>query len=170
MNQIQEFTEFRGQSKRNAGPSDLLLPKHLEEFLRIKLRKHGNLKNYFHYLIVKFQKKNLFSKFPDTAFRKTLYQSKRQNLIRISFRPDHQDWYEAKLAGFYFGVSICKLFSRLVDTDRDEGFPIPNWKTAILKLEREKVRPIHFYFTILSNKKMILKRLSKGQNFELNTA
>ncbi|MBM9502548.1 DUF1564 family protein [Leptospira sp. 201903071] len=170
MNQSEEFTEFRGRSQKNAGPSDLLLPKHLEGFLRIKIRKHGNLKNYFHYLIVRFQKRSLFSKFPDTAFRKTLYQSKKQNLIRFSFRPDHQDWYEAKLSSFYFGISICKFFSRLVDLDRDEDLPISNRGTEILKLEKEKVRPFHFYFTILSNKKIILKRLSKGQNFELNTA
>ncbi|MBM9579678.1 DUF1564 family protein [Leptospira sp. 201903070] len=170
MNKSKGFTEFRGRSKKNANPSDLLLPKHLEGFLRIKIRKHGNLKNYFHYLILKFQKRNLFSNFPDTAFRKTLYQSKKQNLIRLSFRPDHQDWYEAKLSSFYFGISICKLFSRLVDLDREEDVPISNRKLEILKMEKEKASPLYFYFTILSSKKMILKKLSKGQNFELNTA
>lgn len=170
MNQIQETTEFYGKSKKNVGPSDLLLPKHLEGYLKKKIKKHGNLKNYFHYVMIKFQKKNLFSKFPDAAFRKTLYQSKKQNLIRFSFRPDHQDWYEAKLASFYFGISICKLFSRLVDNDREEDLPLENQKIEILRMERENLRPIYFYFTILSNQKMILKRLSKRQNFQLNTA
>lgn len=170
MNQIQEFTEFHGKSKRSVGPSDLLIPKHLEGFLRKRIRRHGNLKNYFHYLIIKFQNKNLFSKFPDTAFRKTLYQSKRQNLIRLSFRPDHQDWYEAKLVGFYFGISICKFFSGLVDSDRDEDISLQNEKTEILRLERGTVNPIYFYYTIFSNKRMILKRLSRRRNFELNTA
>ncbi|EMF80710.1 PF07600 family protein [Leptospira weilii serovar Topaz str. LT2116] len=112
------FHRIPRQIQKNTGPSDLSIPVHWNKFIQIK--KHKNLKNYFHYLMLKFQKRNLFYKFTDTAFRKTLYQSKNQQLIRYSFRPDHQNWYEAKFAGFYFGISVCKFFSRLVDLDREE--------------------------------------------------
>ncbi len=151
-------TEFRGKSQKNTAPSDLLIPAHLNQFIQIQIKKHKNLKNYFHYLILKFQKRNLFYKFTDTAFRKTLYQSKNLQLIRYSFRPDHQDWYEAKFAGFYFGISVCKFFSRLIDLDRKEDSQFKNLADELIKLGKQKT-PFHFYFTIFSDQKSILKKL-----------
>ncbi|WP_061249538.1 DUF1564 family protein [Leptospira alstonii] len=168
-NHLNDFTEFKGKSKKDIGPSDLLVPTHLDTFIRKQIKRHKNLKNYFHYLMLKFQKRNLFSKFPDTAFRKTLYQSKYQRLIRYSFRPDHQDWYEAKFAGFYFGISVCKLFSRLVDLDREEDSQSKNLADELIKFRKQEV-PLHFYFTIFSNQKLILKKILFGKNFELNSA
>ncbi|UML79183.1 DUF1564 family protein [Leptospira kirschneri] len=164
---LKNFTEFKGKSKKDFGPSDLLVPLHLESYLYKQIKKHKNLKNYFHYLILKFQKRNLSSKFPDTAFRKTLYQSKNQQLIRYSFRPDHQDWYEAKFIGFYFGLSVCRLFSRLVDLDREEDLQIINLAEELIKLGKQTIH-LHFYFKILSNRKMISKKMLVGKNFELN--
>ncbi|TGK16999.1 DUF1564 family protein [Leptospira kmetyi] len=169
-NRLKDFTEFKGKSKKDTGPSDLLVPMHLESFVRKQIKKHKNLKNYFHYLLFKFQKRNLFSKFQDSAFRKTLYQSKNQQLLRYSFRPDYQDWYEAKFAGFYFGISICRFFSQLVDLDKEEDFQFKNLQDGLFKLGREEERPLHFYFTIFSNRKLILKKLMRGKNFELNSA
>ncbi|EKT86107.1 hypothetical protein LSS_14129 [Leptospira santarosai serovar Shermani str. LT 821] len=162
------FTEFRGKSQKDTGPSDLLIPAHLDQFIQIQIKKHKNLKNYFHYLMLKFQKRNLFSKFLDTAFRKTLYQSKNQKLVRYSFRPDYQDWYEAKFAGFYFGISVCKFFSRLVDLDREENSQIKNLADELIKLGKQKA-PFHFYFSIFSDQKSILKKFVCGKNFELNS-
>ncbi|WP_317660886.1 DUF1564 family protein, partial [Leptospira borgpetersenii] len=43
-------TEFRGKSQKNTAPSDLLIPAHLNQFIQIQIKKHKNLKNYFHYL------------------------------------------------------------------------------------------------------------------------
>ncbi|EMO29091.1 hypothetical protein LEP1GSC170_0722 [Leptospira interrogans serovar Bataviae str. HAI135] len=54
---LKNFTEFKGKSKKNSGPSDLLVPIHLENYLHKQIKKHKNLKNYFHYLILKFLKK-----------------------------------------------------------------------------------------------------------------
>ncbi|TGM03398.1 DUF1564 family protein [Leptospira yasudae] len=167
---IKSFTEYKGQSQRNSGPSDLLIPLYLESYVLKQIRKHKNLRNYFHFLIVKFQKKNLFSKFSDTAFRKTLYQSKHLQLIRYSFRPDHQDWYEAKFAGFYFGISVCRFFSRLVDLEIEDDSKIKNLREELIKLTKMEIGPFHFYFTIISNRKFILKKLVRGKNFELNSA
>lgn len=53
-------TEFRGKSQKNTAPSDLLIPAHLNQFIQIQIKKHKNLKNYFHYLILKFQKEIYF--------------------------------------------------------------------------------------------------------------
>ncbi|QIP65043.1 hypothetical protein LICSK_13880 [Leptospira interrogans serovar Copenhageni] len=53
---LKKFTEFKGKSKKDSGPSDLLVPIHLENYLHKQIKKHKNLKNYFHYLILKFQK------------------------------------------------------------------------------------------------------------------
>ncbi|TGL74813.1 DUF1564 family protein [Leptospira yasudae] len=167
---IRSFTEYKGRSQPNSGPSDLLIPLYLESHVLKQIRKHKNLRNYFHFLIVKFQKKNLFSKFSDTAFRKTLYQSKHLQLIRYSFRPDHQDWYEAKFAGFYFGISVCRFFSRLVDLDIEDDSQIKNLREELIKLTKTEIGPLHFYFTIISNRKIILKKLVRGKNFELNSA
>ncbi|EMY78969.1 PF07600 family protein [Leptospira weilii serovar Ranarum str. ICFT] len=168
-NHLNIFTEFKGKSKKDTGPSDLLIPTYLDAFIQKQIKKHKNLKNYFHYLILKFQKRNPFSKFPDTAFRKTLYQPKCLRLIRYSFRPDYQDWYEAKFAGFYFGISVCRLFSRLADLDREEDSQSKNLEDELIKLRKQEV-PLHFYFTIFSNQKLILKKILYEKNFELNSA
>lgn len=98
-------------------------------------------------MILKFQKRDLSSKFPDTAFRKTLYQSKNQQLIRYSFRPNYQDWYKAKFIGFYFSLSVCRLFSRLVDLDREEDLQIINLAEELIKLGKQK---FIFIFTLKS--------------------
>ncbi|AAS71285.1 PF07600 family protein [Leptospira interrogans str. FPW1039] len=166
---LKKFTEFKGKSKKDSGPSDLLVPIHLENYLHKQIKKHKNLKNYFHYLILKFQKRDLSSKFPDAAFRKTLYQSKNQQLIRYSFRPDYQDWYKAKFIGFYFSLSVCRLFSRLVDLDREEDLQIINLAEELIKLGKQKIH-FHFYFKIFSNSKIISKKMLLGKNFELNSA
>ncbi|EMM74015.1 hypothetical protein LEP1GSC043_4102 [Leptospira weilii str. Ecochallenge] len=38
-----------------------------------------------------------------------------------------------------------------------------------IKLGKQKT-PLHFYFTIFSDRKSILKKLVYGKNFELNSA
>ncbi|EMY25808.1 hypothetical protein LEP1GSC115_2820, partial [Leptospira interrogans serovar Australis str. 200703203] len=44
---LKKFTEFKGKSKKDSGPSDLLVPIHLENYLHKQIKKHKNLKNYF---------------------------------------------------------------------------------------------------------------------------
>ncbi|XDD49546.1 DUF1564 family protein [Leptospira sp. WS92.C1] len=165
------FTSYKGKSRINLNPSDLLIPVHLEKFFLKRIRKHKTLKNYFHILIVRFRSKKQFSKFPDTAFKKTLYQSKNQKLIRYSFRPDHQDWYEAKCIGFYFGISVCHFFSRLVGLDREEDSGVFNFRNEFLEFRKPKTSGyLYFSLKIISEQKMIFKSLFQEKNFELNSA
>ncbi|MDV6236776.1 DUF1564 family protein [Leptospira ellisii] len=173
---FQYFTEFNGKPRPNSGASDLLIPFHLKGLIEQKIRKHGNLKNYFHFLIYKFHKKHLLSAFPDSAFRRTLYQSKNQNLIRYSFRPHHEDWYKAKIAGFYFGISICRLFARLIDLDKEEDSEqidhnrIRRIHRGGFSYSKGILRPLHLHLTILNDPQMILKKLLLGRKFRSNTA
>ncbi|TGK29489.1 DUF1564 family protein [Leptospira gomenensis] len=173
---FQYFTEFNGRSISNSGTSDLLVPFHLKIFIEQKIRKHRNLKNYFHFLINRFHKKHLLTVFPDSAFRKTLYQSKNQNLVRYSFRPNHEDWYKAKIAAFYFGISVCRLFARLVDMDKEESREEIHYSEINKRYRRDFsyskgiLQPFHLHLTIFGNPQMILKKLLLGRKFQLDTA
>ncbi|AXR64718.1 DUF1564 family protein [Leptospira mayottensis] len=159
---FQTLSQSFKTNPKNTGPSNLLIPGHLNKFIQIK--KYKNSKNYFHYLMFKFQKRNLFYKFTDTTFRKTLYQSKNQQLIRYSFRPNHQDWYEAKFAGFYFGISVCKFFSRLIDLDREEDSQFKNLENELIKLGKQK---IPFHFTIFFRPKIDFEETRVRKKFRV---
>ncbi|MCH5434721.1 DUF1564 domain-containing protein, partial [Leptospira interrogans serovar Canicola] len=65
--------------------------------------------------------------------------------------------------------SVCRLFSRLVDLDREEDLQIINLAEELIKLGKQKIH-FHFYFKIFSNSKMISKKMLLGKNFELNSA
>ncbi len=111
----------------------LLIPKEYWEELHLKLENFGSLKNYFAYLLRKYEIYLKSGIIPHSCRLKTEYQAKGQNLIRKDFEPWKKDWFMMKLYRAAFNFSINKLFVLLLRLDLFDFAEVVN-STAKLDL------------------------------------
>ena len=95
----------------------LLIPEEYWEELHIKIESYASLKNYFAYLLQKYEIYLKSGVVPYSSRLKTEYQEKGQNLIQKSFEPWKKDWFVMKLYRAAFNFSINKLFVLLLRLD-----------------------------------------------------
>ena len=96
--ELKEMDEVVGTS------CTVLIPKEYWEELHLKIKNYGSLKNYFAYLLAKYEIYLKSGIVPYSSRLKTEYQEKGQNLIRKDFEPTKKDWFVMKLyrAAFNF--------------------------------------------------------------------
>ncbi|TGK32717.1 DUF1564 family protein [Leptospira gomenensis] len=119
MNQKRKFTHER-QFRKKRFTADLYIPKELYSYAIVKIKKNKNLTTYLSLLLKNYKTTTLRTQKPHKSDR-TLYQKGSQSLIRFSFRPENLDWAELRAIARYLGISMCKTFILLMETEKQEG-------------------------------------------------
>lgn len=97
--------------------STLLIPeKHYRKFQE-KIVRHCGVRAYITYLLMKYKIHIANGMIPSYCNHTTKYQEKNQNLIKVSFRPNLDDWAELKLYRISFGMSISAFLVYLLIAD-----------------------------------------------------
>jgi len=97
--------------------STLLIPeKHYKKFIE-KIVRHNGVRSYVAYLLMKYKIHIANGMIPSYSNHTTKYQEKNQNLIKVSFRPNLDDWAELKLYRISFGMSISAFLVYLLIAD-----------------------------------------------------
>ncbi|MCE9501193.1 MAG: DUF1564 domain-containing protein, partial [Leptospira sp.] len=96
-----------------------------------KKKEFKSVRRYFSYLLTKYRLLNASGKHEISLKDKTQYQDQDTGLQKVNFRPDPADWSELRVIANSYGISMCKLFSRLLlldhagvePTEASEGLP-----------------------------------------------
>ena len=97
--------------------STLLIPEKLYNQFRQKVVFHQGVRAYIAYLLRKYKIHIANGLIPSYRNHTTKYQEKNQNLIRVAFRPNLDDWAELKLYRISFGMSISAFLVYLLLAD-----------------------------------------------------
>ncbi|EMO03657.1 PF07600 family protein, partial [Leptospira interrogans serovar Icterohaemorrhagiae str. Verdun HP] len=112
----QKLQNFQKHLKKLGAPSDFNIPKELVSHLGKRIQKAGSLRLLLNQCIHKRPFLILVPK--QTSRNKISYQEQKLELQRYSFRPFEDDWIELKRLSFLYGVSMCKMFVKLLlETD-----------------------------------------------------
>ncbi|MBM9576498.1 DUF1564 family protein, partial [Leptospira sp. 201903070] len=107
--------DSKGVRKKIGSPSDLNIPKELIPFLERRIHEAGSLRILLNQCL---QKKTLLVliqfHFPRN---KVGYQRQKLRLNRFSFRPFEEDWVELRRLSFFHGVSMCRMFVKLLELE-----------------------------------------------------
>ena len=97
--------------------STLLIPeKYYKRFME-KAMLHQGIRAYITHLLFKYKIHIVNGMIPSYRNHTTKYQEKNQNLIKVSFRPNLDDWAELKLYRVSFGMSISAFLVYLLIAD-----------------------------------------------------
>ena len=97
--------------------STLLIPeKYYKKFME-KVFLHKGVRAYVAHLLFKYKIHIANGLVPAYSNHTTKYQAKDQNLIRVAFRPNLDDWAELKLYRISFGMSISAFLVYLLIAD-----------------------------------------------------
>ena len=97
--------------------STLLIPeKYYKKFME-KVFVHKGVRAYVAFLLYKYKIHIANGLVPAYSNHTTKYQEKDQNLIRVAFRPNLDDWAELKLYRISFGMSISAFLVYLLIAD-----------------------------------------------------
>ncbi|MBM9500482.1 DUF1564 family protein [Leptospira sp. 201903071] len=109
------FFETGGFLKKIGSPSDLNVPKELIPYLEKRILAAGSLRMLLNQCL---KKKTLLVLIQFHFPRNKIgYQKQRLRLIRFSFRPFEEDWIELKRLSFFHGISMCRMFVKLLEMD-----------------------------------------------------
>ncbi|TGL78164.1 DUF1564 family protein [Leptospira yasudae] len=97
--------------------ADIYVPIELYSYALKRIRQNKNLATYLSNLLQNYKFEILKNQKPHKRERIS-YQSKSLGLMRISFRPNEQDWAELRTLGRYLGTSMCKAFVLLMDLEK----------------------------------------------------
>ncbi|HMV42514.1 MAG TPA: DUF1564 family protein [Leptospiraceae bacterium] len=100
--------------------STLLIPEKYMSLFQKKIVLHKGIRSYVAYLLKKYKLYIANGLVPGYSNVTTKYQEKGQNLHKIAFRPNPEDWAELKLYRVSFGMSISAFFVYLVIADSVE--------------------------------------------------
>lgn len=101
--------------KKLGSPSDLNVPKELVPYLDKRIRSAGSMRLLLNQCI--YKRSVLFLIQKQNTGEKILYQKQKLELQRYPFRPFEDDWIELRRLAFLHGVSMCRMFVRLLETD-----------------------------------------------------
>lgn len=101
--------------KKLGSPSDLNVPKELVPYLDRRIRSAGSMRLLLNQCIC--NRSVLFLIQKQNAGEKISYQKQKLELQRYPFRPFEDDWVELRRLAFLHGVSMCRMFVRLLETD-----------------------------------------------------
>ncbi|MDV6234314.1 DUF1564 family protein [Leptospira ellisii] len=135
MNREKKFTHGR-EFRKGRFTADLYVPLELYSYTIFKIKKNRNLTSYLKALLKNYKTTTLKTQKPSTNER-TAYQKGSQSLMRISFRPDNLDWAELRTIARYLGVSMCKTFVLLMETEKQETLKS---RIPFRKLRQNKIR------------------------------
>jgi len=97
--------------------STLLIPeKYYKNFME-KVVLHQGVRAYVAHLLLKYKVHIANGLTPTYNNHTTKYQDKNQNLIKVAFRPNLDDWAELKLYRVCFGMSISAFLVYLLIAD-----------------------------------------------------
>ncbi|MBP7281769.1 MAG: DUF1564 family protein [Leptospiraceae bacterium] len=97
--------------------STLLIPeKYYKKFME-KVVYYQGVRAYVAHLLFKYKIHIANGLVPSYRNHTTKYQEKNQNLIKVAFRPNLDDWAELKLYRACFGISISAFFVYLLIAD-----------------------------------------------------
>lgn len=97
--------------------STLLIPeKHYQKFLE-KVSRFKGVRAYVAHLLFKYKIHIANGMLPSYCNHTTKYQEKNQNLIKVAFRPNLDDWAELKLYRVSLGMSISAILVYLLIAD-----------------------------------------------------
>ena len=97
--------------------STLLIPEKYYLQFRQNIVRHGGVRAYVAYLLLKYKIHIANGLIPTYCNHTTKYQEKNQNLVKVAFRPNLDDWAELKLYRVCFGISISALIVYLLIAD-----------------------------------------------------
>lgn len=97
--------------------STLLIPEKYYKKFKEKVISHGGVRSYVTHLLLKYKLHITNGLVPAYSNHTTKYQEKDQNLIRVAFRPNLDDWAELKLYRVSFGMSISAFLVYLLIAD-----------------------------------------------------
>ncbi|TGK19110.1 DUF1564 family protein [Leptospira stimsonii] len=122
-----------GVTKKIGSPSDLNVPEELIPYLEKRIQKAGSLR----ILLNQCLRKKTFLGLIQFHFprKKIGYQKQKLQLVRFSFRPFEDDWIELKRLSFFHGISMCRMFVKLLEM---ESFPPNSNRLRLPEFVREK--------------------------------
>ena len=97
--------------------STLLIPEKYYKKFREKVVSHQGVRAYIAHLLFKYKIHIANGMIPAYSNHTTKYQEKNQNLIKVAFRPNLDDWAELKLYRVSFGMSISAFLVYLLIAD-----------------------------------------------------
>ncbi len=121
--------------KKLGSPADLNIPKGLVPFLNRRIRDAGSLRLLLNQCI--YKKWYLLSVPTQTQRDKIGYQKQKLELKRFPFRPFEDDWIELRRLALLYGVSMCRMFVKLLET---EFYPEPKYAE---KPVQDELRSFH---------------------------
>lgn len=133
--------ESEGILKKLGSPSDLNVPEELVPYLEKRIQKAGSLRILLNQCL---RKRSLLVLIQFHFPRKKIgYQKQKLRLVRFSFRPFDEDWVELKRLSFFHGISMCRMFVKLLEMEfypiskfasksisDDENLSLPELKTG----------------------------------------
>lgn len=132
------FSKISSESKTEeierllGSPSDLNIPKELIPFISKRIHEVGSLRLLLNQCLRK--RSLVYSIQFHQPKNKVSYQKQRLGLVRYSFRPYAEDWAELKKLAVSHGVSMCRMFIKILELDL---YPEPRY-AEILILEKLK--------------------------------
>ncbi|WP_147456696.1 DUF1564 family protein [Leptospira stimsonii] len=104
-----------GDTKKIGSPSDLNVPEELIPYLEKRIQKAGSLR----ILLNQCLRRKTFLGLIQFHFprKKIGYQKQKLQLVRFSFRPFEEDWIELKRLSFFHGISMCRMFVKLLEME-----------------------------------------------------
>ena len=150
-------------SSKSRSSSTLKIPEHLYLSMILRGMSLGGISRYLHHLLDKYRYLNYSGQLPLNDGAKTLYQEKGQNLKKVSFRPENEDWIELKLIAQTHGISATYLFVILLELDFGEFGDAVGDVFAGVDPTQILTRPLVFRQTLHKNTGVLVKRSKFGR-------
>lgn len=118
-NQAEHKNQMALDSQKNlkklGSPSDLNIPKELVPYLDRRIRSAGSMRLLLNQCVS--NRSVLFLIQKQNSGERISYQKQRLELQRYPFRPFEDDWIELKRLALLHGVSMCRMFVKLLEMD-----------------------------------------------------
>jgi hypothetical protein len=103
-----------GIDERKRTSSTVLVPDELFLDFEAKVKVSGGVRKLFKMLLGKYRILTHSGALPEACKLKTEFQDEGQDLQRVNFKPDNEDWLELGQVATFYGKSRCWIFSYLL--------------------------------------------------------
>jgi hypothetical protein len=100
--------------KRKQTTSTVLVPEELLLDFEEKVKVNGGMRKFFTLLLDKYRILTHSGALPEACKLKTEFQEEGQDLQRVNFLPDNEDWLELGQVATFYGKSRCWIFTYLL--------------------------------------------------------
>jgi hypothetical protein len=101
-------------NERKRTTSTVLIPEELVLDFEERVKANGGVRKLFKMILDKYRILTHSGALPEACKLKTEYQDEGQDLHRVNFIPDNEDWLELGQVATFYGKSRCWIFTYLL--------------------------------------------------------